>query len=396
MGCCASSQTTSNQVMTPQMRRRLSVGVVDANENVHESPQAKAGLIMELSSANLMELLDKAAGEGGRRWSIGSLTDSDLKRRSSFASKTVLQEGDAIPDNIGIGFSCKKGLKPESPNQDSWIILNVVGEFSIYGVFDGHGSKGHDLSQFVKENMPKVLLREETFRSDTKTALTNSFQKIQTMIEVATNKDEINAARSGTTCTVAVRRHSDNMLFVAHCGDSRAILATRHDGELQAKPLTSDHKPNEPEEKRRIQASGGQVLYDGYSNYRVYARRQNYPGLNMSRAMGDLMGHYEAGISAVPAVKEIQLTSEDEILILCSDGVWEFMPNDDAVDLVSTFSPDTAMAAADALAKQSWERWLVEQDGMVVDDITALTIWLTSEPIKKDHPSLLDSRVLGA
>jgi len=26
--------------------------------------------------------------------------------------------------------------------------------YSIYAVFDGHGQKGHDVSQFVKENLP--------------------------------------------------------------------------------------------------------------------------------------------------------------------------------------------------------------------------------------------------
>lgn len=29
---------------------------------------------------------------------------------------------------------------------------------SIYGVFDGHGPCGHDVSEFVKNELPKVLL----------------------------------------------------------------------------------------------------------------------------------------------------------------------------------------------------------------------------------------------
>ena len=47
-------------------------------------------------------------------------------------------------------FEClKHAFSEESPNQDSWCMLKTE-DFSIYGVFDGHGQKGHDVSNFVK------------------------------------------------------------------------------------------------------------------------------------------------------------------------------------------------------------------------------------------------------
>eukprot|EP00971_Amphidinium_carterae_P139159 2757890-Amphidinium_carterae.1 len=46
--------------------------------------------------------------------------------------------GDKVdPSAMGIGFTCRKGLKPESPNQDSWCVLKVDSRYSIYAVFDG-------------------------------------------------------------------------------------------------------------------------------------------------------------------------------------------------------------------------------------------------------------------
>merc|ERR1719379_1694664 len=98
---------------------------------------------------------------------------------------------------------------------------------------------------------------------------------------------------------------------------------------------TEDHKPNIKEEKQRIERNGGQVIYDGFANHRVYARGHHYPGLNMSRALGDLMGHYDAGISAEPALKEVQLGQDDVWLLMCSDGVWEFIYNQEACDIIS-------------------------------------------------------------
>jgi serine/threonine protein phosphatase PrpC len=55
----------------------------------------------------------------------------------------------------------KKGLKPEAPNQDSFFVIKAGTDISIYGVFDGHGPCGHDVSEFVKNELPKILLIDE-------------------------------------------------------------------------------------------------------------------------------------------------------------------------------------------------------------------------------------------
>lgn len=380
MGCCGSSSQPEKPV--GKLRRRLSVGEVENKEGeAHDSADDERGLISELNKTNLMDMLQSAAGEGGRKWSIGSQTDSDLNRRSSFANKTVEQKGDKVDMTTqGIGYTCKKGLKPESPNQDSWSILKVEEDYSIYGVFDGHGSKGHDVSNFIKENMPKVLIRDERFKTNPAAVLTDGFRKVQNMIEAATKMSKLNATMSGSTVSVIVHSHKENKLWVAHCGDSRCCLCKRtKEGGLKALALTEDHKPNLKEEKRRIEQNGGQVIYDGFANYRVYARGAHYPGLNMSRALGDLMGHYDAGISAEPTVKEVQLQGDDEILILASDGVWEFIECQEAGDKIASFTPDKATAAAERLAKDAWDRWIQEEGGMVVDDITALVIWISGK-----------------
>jgi len=118
--------------------------------------------------------------------------------------------------------------------------------------------------------------------------------------------------------------------------------------------LTKDHKPELKEEKRRIEKSGGQVVYDGFANHRVYAKGGRYPGLNMSRSLGDLMGQYDAGISHEPTVTEYKLGQEHELLLCCSDGVWEFIDNQEAVNIVAPLGRSKAMDAAEKLARESW------------------------------------------
>jgi hypothetical protein len=63
--------------------------------------------------------------------------------------------------------------------------------------------------------------------------------------------------------------------------------------------LTPDHKPNIPAERKRIEQGGGVVVFDGCYNHRVFKRGSVYPGLNMSRAMGDVIGNKEAGLTEV-------------------------------------------------------------------------------------------------
>merc|ERR1719210_1367151 len=115
---------------------------------------------------------------------------------------------------------------------------------------------------------------------------------------------------------------------MAHVADSSAALGTFTDaskGQIKAVPLTRDYKPNLKDERQRIEKNGGRVVFDGYANHRVYARNARYPGLNMSRCLGDLMGHADCGISCEPEVNVHNIEAENKALLLCSDGVWEFI-----------------------------------------------------------------------
>lgn len=66
---------------------------------------------------------------------------------------------------------------------------------------------------------------------------------------------------SGTT-TVVVLIH-DKVLWCANCGDSRAILAKEvekgYKNEWKCVPLSEDHKPDIPKEKKRVEERGGRV-----------------------------------------------------------------------------------------------------------------------------------------
>ncbi|KAH0473952.1 MAG: uncharacterized protein KVP18_001647 [Porospora cf. gigantea A] len=155
-----------------------------------------------------------------------------------FDSKVEVVDGvmpsDKRLQDIGVGFACKKGLKPESPNQDDFFILRVD-DWSMYGVFDGHGPYGHDVSAFVHKTLPFLIISDPLFETDLPAALKKAFRKVHHLLEAAAEQPDsmFDCALSGSTGSVVVQR--DGKIYVAHVGDSRIVMA-QTTSELELSP----------------------------------------------------------------------------------------------------------------------------------------------------------------
>jgi len=359
-------------------RRRLSVSNT-GGEDVDDADvtEEDRGLIAGLNERGILDIVAAAGIAGGdRRMSIASNTDD--AKKSSFDPKSIQQFGaDFDPLECGIGYTCRKGLKPESPNQDSWFVLKTE-QKAIYAVFDGHGKKGHDVSNFAKENLPKLMLQHSNFNSKAdepvRVMMREVFARTQSLIVASDRMKTLSAQMSGTTATVVLHDTEAKRLHVAHVADSTAVL-----GGKTARAITLDHKPDLKAERARIEKNGGRVVFDGYANHRVYARNARFPGLNMSRCLGDLMGHEHCGLSCEPEIRCHELSGDDAVLLVCSDGVWEFITPQEAVDIVMSYPPSQAGSGANKLAKEAWDRWMREEGGEVVDDITVVVVHLQTE-----------------
>jgi len=200
-------------------------------------------------------------------------------------------------------------------------------EWSFFGVFDGHAGPG--VSEHCSEYLLNSIMQEEQFKSlsvepttenvaTIKEAIRNGFLRLddvmRTMPKVVSGDD-----KSGTTavCSLISPKH----IYVANCGDSRAVLHRKSGIGFS----TEDHKPINPCEKERIQNAGGSVLVQRING-----------SLAVSRALGDFeyknvvgMGQCEQLVSPEPELYVEQRTGEDEFLVLACDGVWDVMSNED-------------------------------------------------------------------
>ena len=288
----------------------------------------------------------------------------------------------------------KDGLL-DKVNQDSYLCeknINGVLNFNIFGVMDGHGDNGHLASQFVSKfiinrikNHP--LLRNLSNPKEIYNQLkANGYQIIANIYTDADNlifKEKFSCQRSGTTCVIVIQLEEN--IICANAGDSRAIMIyDEYPSDInlinsKIFPLSYDCKPENPNEKERIYECGGTVekILDDNGKpggpFRVWIKGQDYPGLAMSRSIGDVEAK-TVGVIPNPQIMEYTITSKSKYLLVCSDGIWEFISNEEAMNIANKYYlKNDPMGLCRELTNKSTKIWL--QEDICIDDITVVAVF---------------------
>ena len=88
--------------------------------------------------------------------------------------------------------------------------------------------------------------------------------------------------------------------------------------------LTQDHKPNDKNERSRINKLGGKIYYDGY-DWRI-------KDLSLSRAFGDIEA--KPFVSHLPQIYRYKINNNDKFIIFACDGLWDVISNKKAINFV--------------------------------------------------------------
>lgn len=90
------------------------------------------------------------------------------------------------------------------------------------------------------------------------------------------------------------------------------------------------------------------------------------------RSLGDAVAH-TAGVISDPEFTEKELDpTSDRAIVVATDGLWEFIDNDEAIDLL--FPTPGPAEAVDCLVKEANARWMQEEQ--VIDDTTIIVAHL--------------------
>ena len=280
----------------------------------------------------------------------------------------------------------KTGLSGDEKkvNQDrDFIFHNFVSGFDniFMGVCDGHGFFGHEISEFIKENLPMDLNRIikskklDLNKDDLSKVLIETFKMENESLK---RFKQIDSDLSGSTCVSVI--YTPQKLIIANLGDSRCVLGTQVKNEWKYINLSRDHKPDIKEEADRIKKKGGRIrpMIDEDGNFvgpmRVYMKDKDMPGLAMTRSFGDNFASI-AGTICEPEIKEHILVPEDKFIILASDGLFEFINSEEVGNIVkSYYEKNDIVGCCEYLYKESYRKWLCEEED-TVDDITIILVF---------------------
>ncbi|KAM0064138.1 putative protein-serine/threonine phosphatase [Helianthus debilis subsp. tardiflorus] len=244
---------------------------------------------------------------------------------------------------------CKRGRREKMEDRfKAEVDFNGKNKMAFFGVFDGHG--GSKAVEFASENLQKNIQNEVEKRGEIEIVEAIKQGYLNTDSEFLKQEQ-----RGGACCVTAII--SSGNLVISNAGDCRAVVS--RGGAAEA--LTSDHRPSRPDEQQRIESQGGYVdCSRGVS--RVLG------SLAVSRGIGDRS--LKQWITAEPETKMFKITPEFEFLIMASDGLWEKVSNQEAVDLARPFCASSdkseAISACKKLVELSASRGSVDDTSVMI------------------------------
>ncbi|CAA0807723.1 Probable protein phosphatase 2C 64 [Striga hermonthica] len=240
-------------------------------------------------------------------------------------------------------------LEDQSQLESGCLSINDSGPYGTFvGIYDGHG--GPETSRFINEHLFQHLKRfTAEHQSMSAEVIRKAFQATEDGFFSVVSRQwpmKPQIAAVGSCCLVGII--CGGILYVANLGDSRAVLGrlVKATGEVLAIQLSAEHNASIESVRQELQ----NLLHLGSIHVTV---GNMYVILQISRSIGDvylkkaefnreplyqkfrLREPFKRPIlSAEPAILEHQLLPHDQFIIFASDGLWEHLTNQEAVDLV--------------------------------------------------------------
>ena len=215
-----------------------------------------------------------------------------------------------------------KGRRENNEDREN-IELNIngnnpdLGNINLFGLYDGHA--GTFVSNYLKNNIPYYYLNPRLSYPLTLSNHTKIFENIQKKL---LNYEE--GYECGSTCLLSLMYKHKNSYYMnlVNLGDCRCVVVYENGSNKQ---ITTDHKPDETNERRRLNKMGGDVYRDSEGTFRI-------GNLSLSRAFGD--GDTSPYISQIPDCFYFRITEQTKYVVLGCDGLWDVIDNSEISSLI--------------------------------------------------------------
>lgn len=232
---------------------------------------------------------------------------------------------------------------------------NIFDMYDYLAIFDGHA--GDDVAIWMQNNHKDIVRKLLIDKEKPENALIESIKIVKKIMPNNISKN------IGCTAIIILKRY--NSLWCCNIGDCRSIIS--YDDKVES--LSTDHKPNRPDELLRIQNLGGIVTKDIYGIWRVNGN------LAISRAIGDLR-HFPYVISD-PEIITYNINSHNKYILMASDGLWDVLNNSETMNIIKNVVKLNKFEGSNLLMKVICHKLLkVARSNSSNDNITILLIFL--------------------
>ena len=225
-------------------------------------------------------------------------------------------------------------------------------------IADGHG--GPDTSSRVTQQLPAYIAKAPDGSSQAlDLAVIAGIRAVHETIVSA-------GITAGSTVTVVAVNALRRELSIWNVGNSMGLLVGAN-GHYQT--LGTSHSLNNPDELRRVVAQGAKLGWEKDANGKQCGPLRAWPGgIAVARAVGNAdCGNY---MSAEPSWRlGIPLPAAGGALVVCSDGVWDRMPEDKVAKVLLGGRYSSATGAATKIVEKA-----TAHGRSVVDDTTAIVL----------------------
>ena len=333
---------------------------------------------------------DTFASWPNEAYKVGFLKDEEVADRFNIENTKYLlveggQGGRSRSFSIAFSAATQRGYYPQDrdkKNQDAFISGVRAKSSTLFAVFDGHGNDGAACAMTAKDIICKQFLEKKKNMSF-KEMFNDAYKQAN---DTLASSETIDASKSGTTA-VSMCIADNGRIHVANVGDSRCLVisSSHQDGDHTVSVLTQDHTPDNVAEANRIKQCGGLVLtsdqYDrnkddsiySFEPKRVWSTEGKFPGTAFTRSIGDTVAN-ELGVTSEPEHTTSKVRKNDKMFVMGSDGIFDFISDDDIARIASQFS-DPALACK-ALVGISYKRWSDSEER--TDDITIIVGKITT------------------
>ncbi|KAK9154180.1 hypothetical protein Sjap_001660 [Stephania japonica] len=287
---------------------------------------------------------------------------------------------------------------------------------TFVGIYDGHG--GPETSRFINQhlfnNLKKFTSESRQVSAD---AIRNAFLATEEEFLSVVKKQWLmkpQIASVGSCCLVGIV--CDGSLYIANLGDSRVVLGRmeRATREVLAIQLSTEHNASIDSVRQELHSmhpNDPKIVVLKHKVWRVKGLIQ------VSRSIGDaylkrsefnrepLLAKFRLPetfhkpiLSPDPSISVQKILPHDQFLIFASDGLWEHLSNQDAVDIVHQY-PRSGIArklVKAALREAAKKREMRYSDLKKIDrgvrrhfhdDITVVVLFLDTAAISKSSSS---------